>query len=335
MSGKIKIGKLLAVIFLTVLIWVWADLAKTEQFTVPHARITVLKSAEPGLWVGFAGGGRSTSIEDVVVKGASSRIDKLRRRLKPAPRLDFDLDPAQEHMDEPGSHTFLMKPFLNKQMKQNGLKVESCKPEKITVLVSRLERKMLEVECFDENQNPTAASVDPAQVFVSIPEGTQGVARVLLNATELRQAKASPIKKRPFFQLPAGERRPAESMVEVTMPIDLLKPETIKPRVGLVLGVNIQGRYRIQVDNLLNVISRVSIKATGAAKRAYESMTYHALLEIYDDDIKATEPQIRRPLKYNFPAESLRKGEIQLNQQPVEAIFKLIPLPAAEEPSGG
>lgn len=57
MSGKIKIGKLLAVIFLTVLIWVWADLAKTEQFTVPHARITVLKSAEPGLWVGFAGGG--------------------------------------------------------------------------------------------------------------------------------------------------------------------------------------------------------------------------------------------------------------------------------------
>ena len=31
MVKKIKYGKILAVVFLTVLIWVWADLAKTEN----------------------------------------------------------------------------------------------------------------------------------------------------------------------------------------------------------------------------------------------------------------------------------------------------------------
>jgi hypothetical protein len=54
-------------------------------------------------------------------------------------------------------------------------------------------------------------------------------------------------------------------------------------------------------------------------------MTYQVRLEIDDDDAKSTEPQ-RKALVYNFPEEYVRRDEIRLNQQPVIAQFKLVPL---------
>ncbi len=47
---------------------------------------------------------------------------------------------------------------------------------------------------------------------------------------------------------------------------------------------------------------------------------------------KSTEPQ-RKALIYNFPEEYVRRDEIRLNQQPVTAQFKLIPL-SSSEPAG-
>ena len=50
---------------------------------------------------------------------------------------------------------------------------------------------------------------------------------------------------------------------------------------------------------------------------------------------QSAEP-LRRELTYNFPDEYVRKNEIVLNQQPVVARFKLVPLipaaPAATQP---
>ena len=75
----------------------------------------------------------------------------------------------------------------------------------------------------------------------------------------------------------------------------------------------------------------ISIVATASAKRAYEEMRYQVMLEIYDSDKddKLTEP-LRRELIYNFPAEYVREGEIELKQQPVVARFKLISLLSIE-----
>ena len=68
-----------------------------------------------------------------------------------------------------------------------------------------------------------------------------------------------------------------------------------------------------------------SIRATAEARRAYESMRYQVILEIDDDDAK-TQGSLRRELVYNFPPQYARTDEISLNQKPVTARFKLIPL---------
>ncbi len=41
MVRKIKYGKILVVVFITVVIWVWADLALDEKLTVSNVNITV------------------------------------------------------------------------------------------------------------------------------------------------------------------------------------------------------------------------------------------------------------------------------------------------------
>jgi len=334
MFRKVKIGKILAVLFLTVLIWVWADLAKTEEYTIQSSVLRIVQSANSKLWASFPAG-QSITIERLVVKGATSRIDRLRRDLKAGKSLEFDLELMQEHIDEPGNHTLVLQPFLDRQMSRFGLKVESCKPEKVTVIVRRLVKKSLEVRCFDKDQNPVPAGVDPPEVEIAIPEGMEGFARVQLSDVEIRQAKGTVLKKKPFFRLPGGQRITADRTVEITMPMGLLKPERIdSPRLGFLIGANVQGKYEVKVENLVDVIGPISIRATAEAKIAYEAVPYQVILEVYDEDVKSTEPVIKRTLKYNFPPEYVRRGEIELNQQPVEARFRLVPILRGEQPTG-
>jgi len=340
MSGKIKYGKILAVTFLTVLIWVWADLAKTEEYTVSNARITVAQSTNPDLWVSFSTGA-TASVEEIVLKGATSRIDKLKRSLlkkrqQVSERLEFDLDPVQEDMEEPGEHSLLVRPFLNKQMtKEFGLRVESCKPEKIAVMVSRLVEKSLQVRCIDENQNPVTANCNPAQVQIAIPEEMDGTATVQLTASDMRRSQNESITKKPFFRLRTGQRLEAAVDVQVTMPMGLLKPHTIVPRLGITTGYTVQQNYTVVVENMTDVLAPISISATDEAKTAYENQRYQVILEVDDDDVKSTEWPVKKALKYNFPDRFVRSEQIQANTQPAQALFKLVSQARAEGPPAG
>ena len=48
---RVNLGKIAIVIFITVLIWVWADLRKTEEFSVTGATIDVARSTNQNLLV--------------------------------------------------------------------------------------------------------------------------------------------------------------------------------------------------------------------------------------------------------------------------------------------
>ena len=102
--------------------------------------------------------------------------------------------------------------------------------------------------------------------------------------------------------------------------------------LGFSLSANLQGKYKVEVINLNEVIQTITIRATPQAKRAYENMPYQVVLEIADSDrdVKGEEP-LRREVIYNFPEEFVRNDDIALKQQPVEAHFKLIPLTAGAE----
>jgi hypothetical protein len=344
MVKKFNYGKILVVIFITVLIWVWADLALDEVFSVSSVNITA-KSTNPGLWVSF-GDKSSAFIDKMVLKGPASRIADVKRKLKDGTLvLEFFLDPAQtETITGPGEYNLPLLTFLRQsdQIKQLGLTVESSEPQTLKVLVVGLDKKSLTIKCIDETQNVIKnAIIEPKQLDAFVPKNWSGeklTANVQLTRREIDQARLSAVEKTPFIELAPGQIRELQSTVKITMPPeeDLLADYTITTaRLRFSLSPNIQGKYKVVVDNLDEVIRTITIRATADAKRAYERMPYQVTLEIDDEDAGATGP-LRRNLIYNFPDEYLRRDDIRLNQQPATARFKLVLLPAAEtSPSGG
>lgn len=345
MVKKVNYGKILVVVFITVLIWVWADLALDEAFSVSSVNITA-KSTNPGLWVSFGDKSSSSAfIDKMVLKGPASRIADVKRKLKDGSLVfEFSLDPGQtETIARPGEYTLPLLTFLRQsdQIKQLGLTVESCEPPTLSVKVVGLVKKPLTIRCVDETQNTIkTAAIEPKQLEMFVPENWSGeklTANVQLTRREIDQARLSAVEKTPFIELAPGQIRELQRPVKITMPPeeDLLADYTITTaRLRFSLSPNIQGKYKVVVDNLDEVIRTITIRATADAKRAYEKMPYQVTLEIDDEDAGATEP-LRRNLIYNFPDEYLRKDDIGLNQQPATARFKLIPLPAAETPPMG
>jgi len=99
------------------------------------------------------------------------------------------------------------------------------------------------------------------------------------------------------------------------------------------------GEYTVEVTNETQVLLPIAVRATEAAKSAYEGQPYPLMtLYIFDDDRKKAAVVQSRAVVYNFPLDFVRKGEIELiknTQQPAEAKFKLIPLSSASVSSGG
>ena len=342
MVRKINCGKILLVIFLTVLIWVWADLALDERLPVSSATISVARSTNPNLLVSFDDES-SVSISNIVLKGPVSRITDARQKLNDGSLvLEFFLDAEQEGMVNPGEYPLKVLNFLKQsgQIKELGLTVESCEPDKLSVNVVKLVKKSLTVKCFDENGILKAES-KPSEVDMFVPEHWEGealTAKVRLTRSEVEQARVEAVPKKPYIELAPGQIREAAITVDITASPeeDRLIDDTITPAtLGITLSLTLLGKYDVEIVNLPEVIGGITIRATPEAKRAYEEMRYKVILEIDDEDAEdagSTEP-LRKELIYNFPDKYVRRDEIMLNQQPVIARFKLKLLPSAVAPS--
>lgn len=340
MIRKPKFGKIAVVVFITVLIWVWADLALDEELTVSTATISIIRS-NPKLWVS-SDDASSVTVEEMVLKGPLRKIAEISKKLEEGQGLKIDFDAANEGMNEPGSYSLTLLSFLqkDKQIERLGLKVESCKPETLPVKVVGLVNRLLDVKCVDEDQNPLGeATVDPAQVEMLVPEdwgSEKRVAEVMLTPREIEQARVSPFKETPYIRLAAGQVREAPEPVEITMPPepDRLTNYTITaPTISIALSPTLQGKFYVEVTNLEEVLSFFAIRATPEAKRAYELQTFPRMtLYILDEDTKKEQEEQSKKVVYNFPPEFVSKGEIELaiTQQPAEAKFKLIPISSAE-----
>ena len=330
MAKKTNYGKILVVVLITILIWIWADLALEDEFSVSSGIISIAKSTRPNLWASF-NDQSSVSINKIALKGPASKIADAKQKLKEGSIvLEFFLDPEQEEAmlspNELDVVTFLKQ---SDRIRQLGLTVKSCDQNRLSVNVVKLAEKSLAVKCVDESQNPVKTeTIEPAQVNMFVPLDWVGDAKVSLTRSEINQARLSAIEKVPYIELAPGQTRVSAKPVKITTPPeeDLLADYTITTaRLRFSLSPILQGKYKVVVDNLEELIRAITIRATPDAKRAYEKMPYQVILEIDDEDAKSTEP-LRRQLVYNFPPEYDRRDEIMLNQQPITARFKLIPL---------
>jgi len=347
MTRRLRLRKVLATVILTLLIWVWADLALDEQLSVSNVRVSVAKSVNPALWVtlGETKAGKLQSmitLEKVILKGSARKITDTRQRINDGRfSREFYFDPEHEKITAPGDHLLNVARFLNDadRIMQLGLSVTEADPNTITVSIVELQKKQVVVKCFDENQNPLkVASVEPASVEAYVPAEREGAAleaKVVLNKREIEQARLAAVEKTPVVELAQGQTREAAVAVKITLPKEQQRLQeylVTSVRLGFSLSANIQGKYKVELVNPDALMGTVAIRATPEAKRAYDNMRYNVILEIDDSDRGNPGAELRRDLVYNFPQEFVRSDEIMLNQNPVQARFKLMSL-AAEAPA--
>ena len=108
----------------------------------------------------------------------------------------------------------------------------------------------------------------------------------------------------------------------------------ITATIGFCLSEYMLVRYRVELLNQQQVIGEpIKIRATSEAKARYEQQDeYKMTLYIFDSDEARGQEAQSRTVHYNFPLDDVRNGDIVLDQTPVTAQFKLIPLSSAENP---
>ena len=334
---KIKFGKISIVVFLTALIWVWADLAKDEQLNLPDVVVEVAKSSNPALWVSFVEEHgepalrTSVTLESVILKGPARKVGEV-KRLKNKGTLDLNLflSPEREGMTKADVRSLDVLDFLKRsdELRQLGLTVMDCEPKQLTLRVQELVKVSVAVECAGLDAS-VQAKIQPEMVEAYVPKDETGVrkATVRLAPEEQNRAKSEPVEKTPYVELAPGQQRDVSAKVRVTLAPaqNVLLSDWVPATVGLCFSQNMQGKYRVILENDPTEWARVMIRATPDAKQAYAQTQYQMILFIQDADRQATEP-IQRPVIFNFPGEYVQKGQIEADQKPPMARFTVRPI---------
>jgi hypothetical protein len=331
---KIKFGKIAIVVFLTALIWVWADLARDEQLDLPDVVVEVAKSTNPELWVSFVADREepalrtSVTLKSVVLKGPARRVAGVKLlRNKGILDLNLFLSPEREGMTKAEVRTLDVLSFLKRsdEIRQLGLTVIDCEPKQLTLRVQELVKTAVPVEPTGLDSS-VQVNLQPETVEAYVPKDEAGVrkAMIRLSPDEQNRAKNEPVEKTPYVELAPGQRRDVSAKVKVTLAPaqNALLSDWVPATVGLCFSQNMQGKYRVILENDPTEWARVMIRATPDAKGAYAQMPYQMILFIQDADRQATET-IQRPVVFNFPLQYVQKGQIEADQNPPTARFTL------------
>jgi len=346
---KIKFGKVFIVVFLTALIWVWADLAQDEQLTLPDVVVEMAKSSNPSLWACFVAEQEepnlrgSVTLGSVVLKGPARRVAEV-KRLKNKGTLDLGLflAPEREGMTKTDVRTLDVLDFLKRsdEIRGLGLTVIDCEPKQLMVRVQELVKMSVPVECagLDPAVQPKALVPDTVEVYV--PKDEAGVRKAMIRLTPDEQTKAKnvAVEKTPYIELIPGQRREVATKVKVTLaPAESLLTDGRIPAVlGFCFSQNMQGKFRVVLleDDDPTKLAAVMVKATSSAQDAYAKTNPQMILYIREEDRQATDPVISREIVFNFPPDYLRRDEIRPNQPAPVVRFRLEPIPEKNVESG-
>ncbi len=323
-----KIKKTILVIFITGLIWVWADLSLDKDLVGQNMTIIASK-ANPMLWVTFDGKPEVSVKADI--RGPAVKINELNRKIQAGDeKLEVRFDPEKENMAVPGEYSLPdVRKFLTESeiIHDAGLMVKFAKPDKLTnIKVIALKEKTLPIKCVDEMDNEIpGAKMTPDIITIYAPDFVTEAKVKLSTAAERKQARGGPVTKKPYIELSKNEVRFSNDDVKVELPaIDVdMKTYTIKGTLGYTFSANLAGRYAVEFIKRPEIGS-ITILATPEAKEAYEQKQFEVQLEIEDDDVGKAE--VTRQIIYNFPIQYVREDKIRLKGEPAEAKFRLVPV---------
>lgn len=329
-----KIKKAVLVIFITCLIWVWADLSLDENLDNQTITITASK-ANPKLWVTLEG---KPEIQiKANLRGSVAKVRELSKKIEGGKeKLEVIFDAEQQNMSAAGEYTLPdLRKFVaeSKKIQEYGLTVVAAKPDKLLqIKVVELKEKALPIKCVDETDSEiTGAHITPDVITMLVPEqGTEAKIKIATPA-EKKQARGGTIDKKPYVEFAIGEMRYADTTVKVELPVtqEDMKQYTISGTLGFIFSANLAGEYKVEFIKQPEIGS-IPIIATEEAKAAYEEEQFEVLLEIQDDDIG--KPEVSRQLIYKFPVRYVREDKIRLKGDPVETRFRLVPVADSNQP---
>jgi hypothetical protein len=346
MSAKIK--KLIVVVIMTIIIWAWAYLEQVKEISAQAtAHISPVTSKE--LYVRFVDVQAPVQL-DLKLEGPAAKTDEFETAFR-SERLQFFFNAEKEVKiikEQPFSYQWDLQQFIasSSTIKQLGLVVESCEPEKIEVRIEKLVKKLLTIHCLDENGiDLIPETIGRTSIEMFVPAGWLDdslKAFIKLTPQQVEQARKEGLAAKPYIILnPAEPEKPTYSDDSVRIKLSPtetpLKPQPFQPtRIKYVISKNLVGKILdIQLSNENELTSVTQFQATDAAIEAYEKMSYHLLIEINDSDIRQQAAngtvKITRPVIYNFPTEYVQKKEIELKEPPRKATFILVL--AADKPS--
>ena len=340
----VSFRKISLVIFITLLIWIWADLSQDDVYTDSTSVLTIGPS-EPDLWVRFKDDNNSQlDIEKVEFEGPTLRIAELKQDIESGLfKMRFTLDPAKFISSESAESvtiSLLAELAKNTDIRKRGLKVVKCSPENVTILANKLVEKELKLRCMKGSAIINDAQFEPDIIKMLVPPtltDDQLVADVKITSeAQATKAKSQFIEVRPEIKFAAGiAPRLADLTVKVKLPKESelgLVEKVLTGSIGIVGSKNILDKYTVVVENESD-FTTIRLKATEKAFQAYESKPYKILIEILAEDEKTQGLITRKPV-YNFPQEFVKLGEIEKVHELDDAKFKLIPKNGTITPAG-
>ncbi|HSV27339.1 MAG TPA: hypothetical protein VLH60_05550 [Sedimentisphaerales bacterium] len=337
-----KVNKIFLVVFITLLIWVWADLALEQKIEGVIAIIEVREMPAQNMWITL--NGRTNLEVSLTVTGPHARVAELQRRLRPGGEsLMFTFDARQMGRATAGSQPPLdLVSFIQNQpeLTDLGLNVSAVEPAVAEVMATPLEPKTLRIRLIDNNNLDIFdyEKIEPDQITMPVPSSWTGeklVAFVQLSPADEERARLRPIEHTPYVELVPGIRRDADRTVSIQLRSEqVLRSRAISPVIGFVFSPMLQGRFRVQIndEDIARVMAGFTYSATDAAEAAYKAMPHHLLLTVDEKDRAAAE-LITRRLTYNFPMDSVERGEIMPLAPAPEVRFKLVPVADENAPS--
>ena len=336
---------MIVVVFLTLMIWIWADLEVEETISITGIPVRISASSDPSLRVDFEEASdrlnAQARIKTITLKGPASRIREIRRMEQDgALDLKLSLAPQGESIpapsDEPSAWPVLNFLRRSPAIRKFGVSVESCDPESFDLRIRRFSSRSLKVGCRDENDMEIKIAVcNPARIEAYVPDDwpAQEQAWVRLTEQEENRARSAPIPKSPYIVDYGLERALSKEVkVSVLEQEKVLQVGNIQgSRLGILINPVVLSKYSVKITNLEAVLAAFEFEATEQASQAYEKRDYHVVLPVSQESTGAQEQE----LLYWFPPEYEGKGEIRLISTPQTAKYELIPRAALESSTPG
>ena len=319
------------------LIWVFAERQVTQELTIDVS--VEVSSNRPDMLVETIDPVTEQPVRQrridtsITISGPGGRLNAIADSLSQR-HFTFDISERIYSMEAPLTSEQkvldIVSDLFNGEIVHQGAyaQVLRCTPATITVQVTRLTEIDMPVRVIGpDGAVLPGVSVEPPTVQAYVKPGTSEAAEIRLSAQQQLAAlrEAITVACRVSFPQPGQSY---DIRVRLSNQSATVEQSDIKnPRLGFLLPPNMEGRYRVEIEENSVLRDPIRVQGTPTAIAVYRASPFHLVLEINEQD--QPNRSLIRPVSY-YPPFGVR-DELEIVQAAsLPVTFRLIPVAPAE-----